>query len=73
MTRYERWLQTGWDRETGVNPPPNEPKAPPVHTHGDGWPVCQGCMDQSRLDRALNPTKYTEREKTRGEYRERER
>lgn len=30
MTRHERWCLTGWDEESGVNPPsiPNEPLGP---------------------------------------------
>jgi hypothetical protein len=35
--RQERWCMTGYDPESGANPPPNAPKPLPPHQHDNGF------------------------------------
>jgi len=53
MTRHERWVLTGLDGdEKSANPPFNEPKPLPPHSHEDGFhPWCEICIEQRRINR----------------------
>lgn len=70
MTRFERWVKTGWDPESGRQVPYNEPVPLPPHQHDpimSGW--CGICQEAARI--AGGPTPRAQRDASRDGGRER--
>jgi hypothetical protein len=63
LNRHERWIETAWDDESGVNPPFNKPAPLPPHQHDalmSGW--CPICRENAELDRKNHPENYAKRD-----------
>ena len=46
--QMKRWIETGYDPISGVNPPPNLPQPPAPHVHSDGFDASCGLCQQLR-------------------------